>query len=86
VREIHGHLAEIYGAEVSPDLISQSTDAVLEDVKAWQAWPLENVYAIVYLDCLTVKIRERPGGAQPRLLLGDRHQPRRRARRARDLV
>ncbi|MDQ3609502.1 MAG: IS256 family transposase [Actinomycetota bacterium] len=58
VREIGGHLAEIYGTEVSPDLISTVTDAVLEDVKAWQTRPLEAVYPIVYLDCLMVKIRD----------------------------
>jgi putative transposase len=58
VREIQGHLAEIYGTEVSPDLISKITDTVLEDVKAWQTRPLEAVYAIVYLDCLVVKIRD----------------------------
>src|SRR3954463_8261278 len=58
VREIQGHLAEIYGAEVSPDLISRITDAVLEDAKAWQTRPLESVYAIVYLDALIVKIRD----------------------------
>ena len=58
VREIQGHLVEIYGTEVSPDLISKITDAVLDDVKAWQTRPLEALYAIVYLDCLVVKIRD----------------------------
>jgi putative transposase len=58
VREIQGHLAEIYGTDVSPDLISKITDAVLDDVKAWQNRPLEAVYAIVYLDALVVKIRD----------------------------
>jgi len=58
VREIQGHLAEIYGTEVSPDLISKITDAVLEDAKAWQNRPLERVYPIVYLDALIVKIRD----------------------------
>jgi putative transposase len=57
-REIQGHLAEIYGSEVSPDLISRITDAVLEDAKAWQHRPLERLYPIVYLDALVVKIRE----------------------------
>ena len=52
VREIQGHLVEIYGSEVSPDLISRITDAVLEDAKAWQNRPLDSVYAIVYLDAL----------------------------------
>ena len=58
VREIQGHLAEIYGTDVSPDLISKITDAVLDDVKAWQTRPLEALYAIVYLDALVVKIRD----------------------------
>jgi putative transposase len=58
VREIQGHLQEIYGTEVSPDLISKVTDAVLEDAKAWQNRPLERIYPIVYLDAMVVKIRE----------------------------
>ena len=58
VREIQGHLAEIYGTDVSPDLISKITDAVLEDAKAWQTRPLESIYAIVYLDAMVVKIRD----------------------------
>src|SRR5919109_3866769 len=58
VREIQGHLAEIYGTDVSPDLISKITDAVLQDAKAWQTRPLESVYAIVYLDAMVVKIRD----------------------------
>ena len=58
VREIQGHLAEIYGTEVSPDLISKITDTVLADAKAWQNRPLERVYPIVYLDALVVKIRD----------------------------
>lgn len=58
VREIQGHLEEIYGVEVSPTLISNVTDAVLEEVKVWQTSPLEEVYPIVYLDALMVKIRD----------------------------
>jgi putative transposase len=58
VREIQGHLAEIYGTEVSPDLISKITDAVIEDAKRWQNRPLERIYPIVYLDALIVKIRD----------------------------
>src|SRR5246127_113195 len=46
VREIQGHLAELYGAEVSPDLISRVTDAVLEEVREWQSRPLDAVYPI----------------------------------------
>jgi putative transposase len=58
VREIQSHLEEIYGAEVSPSLISSVTDAVAEEVKTWQARPLDPIYPIVYLDCIHVKIRE----------------------------
>jgi putative transposase len=57
-REIQGHLEEIYGVEVSPTLISNVTDAVVEEVQAWQSRPLDAVYPIVYLDALYVKIRE----------------------------
>jgi putative transposase len=58
VREIRAHLAEIYGTEISPDLISKITDAVIEDAKAWQNRPLERIYPILYLDALVIKIRE----------------------------
>ena len=56
-REIQGHLQEIYGVEVSPTLISEVTDAVLEEAQAWQSRPLEPLYAIVFLDALFVKMR-----------------------------
>jgi len=56
-RDIQAHLEQIYGVEVSPALISEVTDAVLEEVKAWQSRPLEPLYAIVYLDALFVKMR-----------------------------
>jgi len=58
VREIQGHLREIYGTEVSPDLISRVTDAVLEEVKEWQSRPLDPCYPIVFFDALRVKIRD----------------------------
>jgi putative transposase len=57
-REIQGHLQEIYGIEVSPTLISNITDAVVEEVKLWQNRPLEALYPIVYLDALMVKVRD----------------------------
>jgi putative transposase len=57
-REIVGHLQELYGIEVSPDLISAVTDAVLEEVAVWQARPLEPVYPIVFFDALRVKVRD----------------------------
>lgn len=58
VREIQAHLEEMYGAEVSPSLISSVTDAVVDEVRSWQARPLDAVYPIVYLDCIHVKVRE----------------------------
>lgn len=57
-RDIQMHLQEIYGVEVSPDLISKVTDAVSEDVKLWQSRPLEPLYPIVFLDAIRVKIRD----------------------------
>lgn len=57
-REIVGHLRDLYGVDVSPDLISAVTDAVLDEVAAWQARPLELVYPIVFFDALRVKIRD----------------------------
>ena len=56
-RDIQGHLQEIYGVEVSPGLISNVTEAVVEEVKAWQSRPLEPLYPILYLDALFVKMR-----------------------------
>ena len=58
VREIQAHLTEIYGTEVSPDLISQVTDAVVDEIKAWQGRPLDPVWAVVFLDALIVKVRD----------------------------
>lgn len=57
-REIVGHLQEIYGIDVSPDLISAVTDAVLDEIAAWQSRPLEPVYPLVFFDALRVKIRD----------------------------
>lgn len=57
-REILGHLRDLYGVEVSPDLISAVTDAVLEEIAPWQARPLELVYPLVFFDALRVKIRD----------------------------
>jgi len=56
-REIQGHLQDMDGVEVSPTLISEVTDAVLEEVRAWQNRPLEAMYPVVYLDALYVKMR-----------------------------
>jgi putative transposase len=57
-RDIQGHLRELYGTDVSADLISRVTDAVLDEVKTWQARPLDPVYPIVYLDALFVSVRD----------------------------
>jgi putative transposase len=57
-RDIEGHLAELYGVSVGRDLISQVTDAVIEDIKAWQQRPLDDVYPVLYLDALALKIRD----------------------------
>jgi len=56
MKDIQGHLAEIYGVDVSPELISTVTDAVVEEVRTWQTRPLESHYPIVYLDAIVVKI------------------------------
>jgi putative transposase len=58
VREIQGFMAEMYAVDVSPDLISRVTDAVLAEVIAWQSRPLEPMYPVVFFDALRVKIRE----------------------------
>jgi len=56
-REISEVFEEMYGAEVSPGLVSQVTAAVIEQIREWQTRPLDAVYPIVYLDCITVKVR-----------------------------
>ena len=58
------HLAEIYGVKVGRDLISRVTDAVMDDARAWQTRPLEDVYPVVFLDCMVLKIRD--GGSVQR--------------------
>jgi len=57
-RDIQGHIRELYGIEISPDLVSAVTDSVIDEVTAWQARPLEPTYAIVFFDALRVKIRD----------------------------
>lgn len=58
VREVQAHLLEMYAVDVSPDLISSVTDAVMTEVTAWQSRPLEPMYPVVFFDALRVKIRE----------------------------
>lgn len=57
-REITGHLRDLYGIDASPDLISTITDAVLEEVAAWQQRPLDPAYPLVFFDAIRVKIRD----------------------------
>ncbi len=57
-RDIEAHLEEIYGVKVGRDLISRVTDAVMEDARAWQRRPLDDVYPVVFLDALVLKIRD----------------------------
>jgi putative transposase len=63
-RDIEAHLEEIYGVKVGRDLISKVTDAVMDDARAWQSRPLEDVYPVVFLDALVLKIRD--GGSVQR--------------------
>jgi putative transposase len=58
VRDMQGHLTELYGVEVSPALISSVTDAVLDEVTAWQQRPLSPLYPVIFFDALRVKIRD----------------------------
>ena len=58
VREIQGHLKELYHTEISPALISAVTDEVADEVRQWQGRPLDAVYPILYLDCIHVKVRD----------------------------
>ena len=63
-RDIEAHLGEIYGVKVGRDLISKVTDAVMDDARAWQSRPLDDVYPVVFLDALVLKIRD--GGSVQR--------------------
>jgi putative transposase len=66
-RDIEAHLEEIYGVKVGRDLISRVTDAVMDDVREWAKRPLEDIYPVVFLDCMVIKIRE--GGTVQRRAL-----------------
>ena len=66
-RDIEAHLEEIYGVKVGRDLISRVTDAVMDDVREWAKRPLEDIYPIVFLDCMVIKVRE--GGTVQRRAL-----------------
>lgn len=56
--EVCAHLAEVYGAQVSKDIISRITDRVLEGMSEWQNRPLDRVYPVIFIDCIVVKIRD----------------------------
>jgi hypothetical protein len=60
VRDIRAHLEDVYGLQLSPDLISRVTDAVLDELREWQTRALERMYPIVIFDALRVKIRDAP--------------------------
>ena len=64
MRDIEAHLEEIYGVKVGRELISKVTDAVMDDARAWAARPLEDVYPVIFLDALVLKIRD--GGSVQR--------------------
>jgi putative transposase len=66
-RDIEAHLEEIYGVKVGRDLISRVTDAVIDDVREWAKRPLEDIYPIVFLDCMVIKVRD--GGSVQRRAL-----------------
>ena len=57
-RDIQGHVGELHGITLSPDLVSAVTDSVIDEVRAWQSRPLESTYALVFFDALRVKIRD----------------------------
>ena len=85
-RDIEAHLEEIYGVKVGRDLISRVTDAVMDDVRDWGKRPLEDIYPIVFLDCMVLKIREGGTRPAPRAVPRARGHARRRPRRARHVV
>jgi putative transposase len=85
-REIQGHLEEIYQVEVSPTLISNVTEAVMEEVKIWQSRPVDTVYPIVYLDALIVKIRETGHVRNKAIYVGHWSKPAGQQRGARTVV
>ena len=58
VRDILHHLEQVYGTQLSHETVSRITDAVLEEARAWQARPLDPVWAVVFLDAIMVKVRD----------------------------
>ncbi len=70
VRNILDTVEELYGIEVSPDLISTVTEAVMDEFKSWQTRPLESTYAIAYLEAIHVKVRDAGSIANREIYLG----------------
>jgi putative transposase len=56
-RDVQAHIADAYQVDISPELVSKITDAVLPELRAWQSRPLDAVYPIMYLDAIVVKVR-----------------------------
>ena len=79
--DIQAHLFEIYGTEISRETISKITDAIVEDMVAWQNRPLDRLYPVLLIDAIVIKVRDSPG-REPARLCGDRREHRRRTRRA----
>lgn len=77
VRDIRAHLHEIYGVQVSPDLISRVTNAVLDEVREWQSRPLDRVYAVIYRDAIRCKVRSEGTVVNKAALPGRWHRRRR---------
>jgi putative transposase len=75
--EISAHLAEVYGAQVSKQMISNVTDRVIEYMTEWQSRPLDAVYAVLFIDVINVKIREGQVANRPVYAAGRRHRRRR---------
>ena len=81
--DIQAHLAEIYGTDISRDTISQITDAIVEDMMAWQNRPLDRVYPVILIDAIVS--RSVTAKSPTARLRGDGYQHGRRTRRARDV-
>ena len=73
VREICGHLEELYGVEVKPALISRVTDEVMDEVREWQSRPLDEVYPIIIFDALRVRIRDEGTVRNNSQVIGKKH-------------
>lgn len=68
-RDIHDQLQELYGIELSAEMVSKITDKILPEVKEWQSRPLNPVYPFVFMDCIHYKVREDAGSSAALLIL-----------------